>query len=69
MLTVNPTEPIYDTFKEIQKAAQRSADLTQQLLAFARRQPVAPKVLDMNQEVADAFTMLHRMIGEDIDLI
>lgn len=69
MLTVNPKEPIYDTLKEIQKAARRSADLTQQLLAFARRQPVAPKVLDLNKEVADALTMLHRMIGEDIELI
>jgi CheY-like chemotaxis protein len=52
----------------MQKAAQRSADLTRQLLAFARRQTVAPRVLALNETVADMLKMLRRLIGEDIDL-
>ena len=57
-----------DDLEEIQKAAQRSADLTRQLLAFARKQTVAPKVLDLNDTVAGMLKMLRRLIGEDIDL-
>ncbi len=52
----------------IRQAAQRSADLTRQLLAFARRQTVVPKVLDLNQTLAGMLSMLRRLIGEHIDL-
>lgn len=55
-------------FTEISKTAQRSADLTGQLLAFARRQTIAPKVLDLNEATASLLKMLHRLIGEDIQL-
>ena len=51
------------------KAAERSADLTRQLLAFARKQTIAPKVLDLNETVAGMLKMLQRLIGEDIDLV
>jgi PAS domain S-box-containing protein len=54
---------------EIQKAAQRAAALTEQLLAFGRRQVVQPKVLDLNLVIQDVQTMIGRLIGEDIDLI
>ena len=54
---------------EIRKAAQRAAALTEQLLAFGRRQVVQPKVLDLNLVVQDVQTMIGRLIGEDIDLI
>jgi PAS domain S-box-containing protein len=54
---------------EIHKAAQRSADLTRQLLAFARKQTVAPKVLDLNKTVESMLKMLSRLIGEDIELL
>ncbi len=54
---------------EIQKAATRSADLTRQLLAFARRQTVAPKAVDINETVEGMLEMLLRLIGEDIHLI
>ncbi len=54
---------------EIQKAARRSADLTRQLLTFARKQTVAPKVLDLNQTVEGMLNMLRRLIGENINLI
>ncbi len=53
----------------ILEAAQRSADLTRQLLAFARKQTVAPQVLDLNQTVGGMLKMLRRLIGEDIELI
>ena len=68
MLEVSPTDPTYGDLQEIQKAAQRSADLTRQLLAFARKQTVAPKVLDLNETVEGMLKMLRRLIGEDIDL-
>src|ERR1700690_1820064 len=53
---------------EIRKAAQRAAALTEQLLAFARRQVVQPKVRDLNLVIQDVQTMIGRLIGEDIDL-
>ena len=58
-----------EDLKAIQQAAQRSADLVRQLLAFARKQTVAPKVLDFNDTVAGMLKMLLRLIGEDIDLV
>ena len=53
---------------QIRNAASRSAALTQQLLAFARKQTVAPKVLDLNETVENMLKMLQRLIGEDIEL-
>ncbi|OPZ58857.1 MAG: Blue-light-activated protein [Deltaproteobacteria bacterium ADurb.Bin510] len=61
--------PLIDEFKQIRNAAQRSSDLTNQLLAFVRQQPVSPRVLDLNATVAGMFKMLSRLIGEDIDLL
>jgi PAS domain S-box-containing protein len=60
--------PMHSGLKGIQQAAVRSADLTRQLLAFARKQTVAPKVLDLNETVEGMLKMLRRLIGEDIDL-
>jgi two-component system cell cycle sensor histidine kinase/response regulator CckA len=65
---VDPAQPLHADIEEIHKAACRSADLTRQLLAFARKQAVAPKVLDLNDTVAAILKMLHRLVGEDIDL-
>ncbi len=53
---------------EIRKAAQRAADLTRQLLAFARKQTVAPRVVDLNALIENMLSMLRRLLGEDIDL-
>lgn len=55
--------------REIYKSAQRSADLTRQLLAFARKQTVSPKDLDLNDAIGSMLKMLGRLIGEDIDLL
>jgi two-component system, cell cycle sensor histidine kinase and response regulator CckA len=54
---------------EILKAAQRSANLTRQLLAFARKQTIQPKELELNETVEEMLKMLRRLIGEDIDLL
>ncbi len=60
--------PLRAGLVEIQMAAKRSANLTRQLLAFARKQTVAPKVLDLSETIATMLMMLRRLIGEDISL-
>ena len=55
--------------QEISNATQRASALTRQLLAFSRKQMLAPKILDLNELVAENLKMLTRMIGEDIDLV
>ncbi len=47
----------------------RSANLTRQLLTFARKQIISPKVLDLNKTVDSMLTMLRRVIGENIHLV
>jgi two-component system cell cycle sensor histidine kinase/response regulator CckA len=66
---VTPGHPIRDDLEEIQKAAQHSADITRRLLTFARRQTVAPEVLDINRTVGGMLKMIRRLIGEDIELV
>lgn len=61
-------DPLIECMNEIQKAATRSADLTRQLLAFARKQTIAPKVIDLNHTIEGMLKMLGRLIGEDIEL-
>ncbi len=53
----------------IQSATQRAAALTTQLLAFSRKQMVEPRILDLNVAVREIEKLLHRVIGEDIELI
>lgn len=60
--------PLRRHISESLRAAQRSAELTRQLLGFARRQPVTPRVLDLNASVADLLGMLRQLIGEEIRL-
>ncbi|MBI3270949.1 MAG: CHASE domain-containing protein [Planctomycetes bacterium] len=55
--------------EEIRKAGERAASLTRQLLAFSRKQILAPKVLELNVVVADMQKMLRRLIGESIELV
>jgi two-component system, cell cycle sensor histidine kinase and response regulator CckA len=66
---VAPGQPLHANLREIRKAAHRSADLTRQLLAFARKQTISPKILDINQTVGGMLTMLRRLIGEDVELL
>lgn len=60
--------PVRESLEEIQKSAQRSADLTRQLLAFARKQTISPRVLDLNGTITGMLKMLQRLIGEDVQL-
>ncbi len=62
-------DPRRDDLEEVLAAAHRASDITRQLLAFARRQTIAPKVLDLNDTVGNMLKMLRRLIGEDIDLL
>ena len=59
---------VRDDLREIRDAAQHSADLVRQLLAFARKQPILPRLLDLNEAVDAIVAMLRRLIGENIDL-
>jgi two-component system cell cycle sensor histidine kinase/response regulator CckA len=62
-------DPLKGNIEEIKKAADRAADLTRQLLAFSRRQIMEMRVLDLNTVLQNLDKMLHRMIGEDIELV
>jgi PAS domain S-box-containing protein len=59
----------YRMAEEINRAGERAATLTSQLLAFSRRQVLQPKILNLNVVIAEVENMLRRLIGEDIDLI
>lgn len=66
---IDSTSPVYEDLRAIRDAGERSANITRQLLAFARKQAVAPQILDLNKNVEDMLKMLKRLIGEDINLI
>lgn len=68
MLEPNLTDNLQSGLENIILAGKRSADLTRQLLAFARKQAVKPEVLDLNHIVSGLMVMLKRLIGENIDL-
>lgn len=63
------TNPLNKYLHEIAKAGKRSAGITRQLLAFARRQNIVPKLLDLNVTLEGMLKMLRRLIGEDVELI
>ena len=63
---LDPQSPLREHAEEIEKAGQRAAALTRQLLAFSRQQVLTPAVLNLNDLVAEMLKMLPRLIGEDI---
>lgn len=65
---LSPRDPSCGAIQEIQKAAERAALLTRQLLAFSRKQVLQPKLLDVNTVVAGTEKLLQRLIGEHIEL-
>jgi two-component system cell cycle sensor histidine kinase/response regulator CckA len=65
---VDPAGNLRANLDEIFKAAMRATDITRQLLAFARKQAIAPRVLDLNRDLEAMHKMLGHLIGEDIDL-
>jgi PAS domain S-box-containing protein len=60
-------DPMHTPLAQINEAGQQAAALTQQLLAFSRKQITRPKALDLNQAIREIAGILHRLIGEDID--
>jgi nitrogen-specific signal transduction histidine kinase/CheY-like chemotaxis protein len=67
--TLAPASPQFTALGEIKRAAERAAALTRQLLAFSRKQVIAPRVLDVNALVANMDKMLRPLIGEDVELV
>ncbi len=61
-------DPLRHNLEEIRKAGERSAELTNQLLAFSRKQIMQPRLLDINKSLGDLMPMLERLIGEDVQL-
>jgi len=68
LLETDPSQQTFTFLNEINKATERAIGLTRQLLAFARKQTIAPKVINMNETVAGMLQMLQRLIGEDIQV-
>lgn len=66
---VDPSDQLHEDLSAILSAANRSAALTRQLLAFARKQAVAPRRVDLNETIDGMLKMLARLIGEDIDFL
>lgn len=69
LMQVKEGERLFRALSEIHNATVRSAALTRQLLAFARKQPSNPSKLNLNDTVAGMLRMLRRLIGEDIELL
>ncbi len=69
LLELKKDDPLRGNIEEIQKAAERAANLTRQLLAFSRRQILDFKVLNLNLLLQDLDKMLRRILGEDIELV
>ena len=68
LLKIGEDDPTQLNLEEIKKAANRSADLTRQLLAFARKQTVSPQILNLNETIEGMLKMLQRLIGDNIHL-
>ena len=66
---LKPTDPMYEYFTMIYEAAQKSTNITRQLLAFARQQTIAPRLLNLNKTMASLLKMLGRLVGESIEII
>lgn len=68
IIHLGKNHPVLKDIAEIEKAANRSRDITAQLLAFSRKQIIAPRIIDLNDQISGTQKTLNRLIGEDIDL-
>jgi len=66
---LTPGQSLHTTFSQIRRAAERSAALTRQLLAFAGRQAIAPRVLDLNNTIESMLGSLQQLIGNTVKLV
>lgn len=65
---LRPEDPMHEVISEIEKAGQRAAGLTRQLLAFSRKQVLETRIVNVNELIVSAEKMLRRIVGEDIEL-
>ena len=68
MMGMEVNDPMYESLDAISKAAERASNLTQQLLAFSRKQVIDPKIINLSELIESLHRMLERLIGEDIVL-
>lgn len=68
LMKMNEDDPHYKAFHEIRKSADRATSVTSRLLAFSRKQMLKPKVININSIILNMTSMLHRIIGEDVEL-
>ena len=69
LMDADPKGSLHANLNQVLKAGRRATNITRQLLAFARKQTIAPVVLDLNETVESILKMFRRLIGEDIDLV
>jgi len=69
LVRIPPGDDLRKDVEEVAKAGERAASLTSQLLAFSRKQILAPRVLNLNEAVSETKKLLERLIGEDIELV
>jgi len=69
LMNIDPSSQLHGIIREIMNAGKRSSELVRQLLAFARKQTIAPRALDLNDTIAGMLNMLKKLIGENIDLL
>ncbi|MFZ0826074.1 MAG: PAS domain S-box protein [Verrucomicrobiia bacterium] len=69
LMQLSPDAPLRSNLECIQESAERAANLTRQLLAFARRQVIEPRLINLNELIVNLNKMLHRLIGEDVRLV
>ncbi|MEW6277155.1 MAG: response regulator [Candidatus Eremiobacterota bacterium] len=68
VLALPEDDPLVEDLREIQRATERAAGLTRQLLTFSRRQAHRPLIFDLNERLVDSHRMLSRLLGEDVEL-
>ncbi|MHB8790546.1 MAG: ATP-binding protein [Desulfobulbaceae bacterium] len=68
MVSVREGDPLRDKFVAILEASKRGAELTRQLLAFSRKQVVIPQVINLNAVITNFSRMMHRLVGDDVEL-
>lgn len=66
---IGTDDPLYNDIQQIMKAGNKSVELIRQLLTFARKQTISPKIMNLNTTVQGTLKMLQRLIGEDIELV
>lgn len=68
MMELTPEHPVYADLQEVMNHAKRSSQLTRQLLAFARKQPISPKFMDLSKTIESMVPLLKRIIGEGVKM-